>query len=350
MPKVSILVPVYNVEPYLEKCLKSLLGQTMSDLEVILINDGSTDGSKQIAEAYVQKDPRVHLFSYANAGISRTRNRALLKAAGKYVMFVDSDDFVETGMLEKMVSEMEKRNLDVLQCGFVMDFGPFPFFRQYAGRKDFTPVEAMHALVSEKHLNNYPWGKLFAIECFDGIQFPENLPGFEDTCTIFKAIAKGKKIGTIPDRFYHYVQRGGSLTNKMDLHTVYLMRYAYDYQKRELERMYPGETFLFDQLQYNTDMVIIYTLILFCHRKEDPKYIRYPIDWHRLGVWPVQKFAWAVWRSFAIIKLGNRILVAPLPEKMDEYADPFAKAFGQVTDASASASALAPEEKKRTEN
>lgn len=329
MPLVSILVPVYNVEKYLDRCMESLLGQTMPDLEVILINDGSTDSSPEKAAEYVRKDPRVHLYSYANAGISKTRNRALSKASGKYVMFVDSDDFIEKDMLETMVKEMEARDLDVIQCGFVMDFGPVPFFRQNTGRKDFTTVEAMHALVNEKRLNNYPWGKLYLRSCFDNVRFPENLPGFEDTCTIFQAIANSRKTGTIPNRFYHYVQRSGSLTNCMDLRTVYLMRYAYEYQERTLSHMFPEETFNFDHRYYNTDMVIIYTLILFCHRKEDPKYMRSPFVWDRMEWKYALMFAYYAWLGIARLKLGSRILQEPSPEQQPQYEDPF-RAYEEV--------------------
>lgn len=323
MPLVSILVPVYNVEKYLGRCLDSLLGQTMPDLEVILINDGSTDRSEEIALDYASKDSRVRLFSYPNSGISKTRNRALLKAEGKYVMFVDSDDFIETSALEVMCAEMEKRNLDVVQCNFVMDFGPFPYYRQFTGRKDFSRTEAMHHLVREHRLNNYPWGKLYKRECFDAVSFPENLPGFEDTCTIFKAIAAAKKVGTIPNRFYHYVQRSGSLTNCMNLRTVYLMRYAYEYQERTLKEMFPEEPFRFDQLYYNTDMVIIYTLILFCHRRDDPKYMRSHFQFSNLPFSPVLAFAYYVWLGISMLKLGGRILKDPDETQKPLYEDPF---------------------------
>lgn len=323
-PCVSILVPVYNAEKYLKRCLDSLLEQTMPDLEVVLINDGSTDSSKEICEDYAEKDARVHVYSFENAGVSKTRNRALKRANGEYVMFVDSDDFVDKKMLETMVKEAKKRNLDVLQCGFVMDFGPVPFYRNPSGRKDFTTLEAVHHLVREKYLNNYPWGKLYKRECFDHVHFPEHLPGFEDTCTIFKAIVAAKKIGTIPNRFYHYWTHSGSLTNCMDLRTVYLMRYAYKYQEKTLREYFPNEVFNFDPLYYNTDMVIIYTLILFCHRQDDPKFIRYLFQWKNVPFFPLYFLAYYAWLGLAWIKLGSKIFEAPTSEKQAYYQDPFA--------------------------
>lgn len=305
---VSVLVPVYNTSRYLDRCLESLLDQSFQDFEVILINDGSTDDSLSRALAWRNRDSRVRVYSYSNSGISKTRNRALDRARGKYVMFVDSDDCIDPRTLEVMVREAEKRRLDVLQCSFVMDFGPVPFIRAFPGKRDFETVEAMHMLAKEKYLNNYPWGKLYRRSCFDGIRFPVDLQGFEDTCTVFKALAQGRRIGTIPNRFYHYKQRMGSLTNCMSLETVYLMRHAYEYQEKTMKELFPDESFSFDQQYYNTDMVIIYTLILFCRRKDDPKFVEALFDWKKLPAFPVLWAAYYAWLGIALLKLSPRIL------------------------------------------
>lgn len=305
---VSILVPMYNTSKYLDRCMKSLLNQTYSDLEVILINDGSTDDSLQKALAWQEKDNRVHIFSYSNGGISKTRNRALEHANGEYVTFVDSDDFLDIRMIEALIQEAEKNDLDVVQCGFVMDFGPFPFYRLNSGHKTFNTVEAMHMIAKEKYLNNYPWGKLYKKSCFDTVRFPENMKGFEDTCTVFQALAHAKKIGTIPKRYYHYAQRMGSLTNCMSLETVYLMREAYEYQEKRMHELFPQEKFSFDVQYYNTDMVIIYTLILFCHRKDNPKFVGADIHWKKLSFYPILYLAYYAWLGIAILKLSSRIL------------------------------------------
>ena len=103
MYKVSILIPVYNVEKYLSKCLESILLQTYKNIEIIIINDGTTDSSLDIAELYASKYDFIHVYSYENAGISTTRNRALEKATGDYYLFVDSDDYLNPHMIEKMI-------------------------------------------------------------------------------------------------------------------------------------------------------------------------------------------------------------------------------------------------------
>ena len=213
MPLVSILVPVYNVERYLSRCLDSLVAQTYKDIEIIIINDGSTDNSRDIALLYSKRFNNIYVYDYENAGISTTRNRALDKAHGDYVMFVDSDDFLA---------------------------------------KTMTSLEALHNMVSNKGVNNYPWAKLFSKKCFDNVRFPSGTRGFEDTRTIFKAFHNAKKVCTIPNRYYHYVQRRGSLTNHMDLDTVYDMRKAYEYQEAYLHKLYPDEKFSFDSNYYNS--------------------------------------------------------------------------------------------------
>ena len=123
MPLVSILVPVYNVERYLSRCLDSLVAQTYKDIEIIIINDGSTDNSRDIALLYSKRFNNIYVYDYENAGISTTRNRALDKAHGDYVMFVDSDDFLARRAIEKMMDVVQSEHCDIVASGSVLDFG-----------------------------------------------------------------------------------------------------------------------------------------------------------------------------------------------------------------------------------
>ena len=159
MPLVSILVPVYNVERYLSRCLDSLVAQTYKDIEIIIINDGSTDNSRDIALLYSKRFNNIYVYDYENAGISTTRNRALDKAHGDYVMFVDSDDFLARRAIERMMDVVQREHCDIVACGYVMDFGLFPLFRKVAPKKTMTSLEALHNMVSNKGVNNYPWAK-----------------------------------------------------------------------------------------------------------------------------------------------------------------------------------------------
>lgn len=240
-------------------------------------------------------------------------------------MFVDSDDYVDPQMVDTMMNEIHLHNLDLVQCGFVMEYGPIKFLRPSSGHHQFTALEALHHLTSGKSMNNYPWGKLTRRSCFEGVQFPEDMPGFEDTYTIFKSMIPCQRIGTIPDRFYHYVQHSGSLTNNMSLDTVYLMRKAYAYQDAYLKERFPQETFSFDLQYYNTDMVIIYTLIVFAHRKQHPVFEPAVIHWDQLPFSPVMQTAYQAWLAIARLKLGDSLQEVPagsIEEKEREQSRP----------------------------
>lgn len=306
MPLVSILVPVYNVEKYIVKCLESLLAQTYPNIEIVLINDGSTDNSLKICQEYEKNHSNIHVYSYENKGISTTRNRALDNMHGDYLMFVDSDDFISKHMIEKMMERMQKEQCDIVMCGFVMDYYTYlPLFRPVASNHVFDSIETLHRMISNKGINNYPWAKLYAASTFENVRFPENTYGFEDTRTIFKAIMKANKIATMPNRYYHYVQRRGSLTNRMSLHTVLDMKKAYLYQQQYLKEQLPEEHFDYDMNFYNIDMVIIYTLLLFVKRQDHPEFHSSIQDWEQIA-FPF-KFAYVVWLKLACIKFGWKL-------------------------------------------
>lgn len=121
MEKVSIIVPIYNVEKYIERCIKSLISQTYRDIEILLINDGSPDDSKTICERYEKIDKRIKLYNKENGGLSDTRNYGLKRAKGEYILFVDSDDYIESNTVEVLISEMKKDNLDIVAGNAVLE-------------------------------------------------------------------------------------------------------------------------------------------------------------------------------------------------------------------------------------
>ena len=300
MDLVSILVPVYNVEDCLSRCLDSLVNQSYPRIEIILINDGSTDMSLRIAQEYVNQFEFIQVYSYSNAGVSTTRNRALSKAKGDYIMFVDSDDTLEQNAIEHMIKVSQMYHCDIVTCGYIQEYRFFPLYRRVSKKGILSNIEAIHSMVDDTGVNNYPWGKLFKKECFDGVQFPEFMKGFEDTCTIFKAFINAKRVYTLPNRYYHYIQRRGSLTNHMSLETVYSMRSAYEYQEYVLHKTFPNEKFSFDLNYFNSDMVILYTMIFYSSRQDQPKYIPANICWENIPI--LFKIAYKVWFGIACIK------------------------------------------------
>ena len=121
MIKVSIIVPFYNVENYIEKCLQSLVNQTLEDIEILLVNDGSKDRSEEIAKQFIEKYPnKIIYLEKENGGLSDARNYAIPHAKGEYIAFLDSDDYVETNMYEEMYNKAKKEDLDYVECDFFM--------------------------------------------------------------------------------------------------------------------------------------------------------------------------------------------------------------------------------------
>jgi glycosyltransferase involved in cell wall biosynthesis len=302
MYKVSVLIPVYNVEKYLSKCLESIINQTYKNIEIILINDGTQDSSLDIANAYASKYNFIKVYSYENSGISKTRNRALEKATGDYYLFVDSDDYISSDMIEKMVACALDTNSDIVTCGYKIEWHGLglPIFPLHA--KTMDSLEALRALSQNIGINNYPWGKLYAASCFKDVQFPDEKKGFEDTYTVFKAIYNANRVTIMKNCFYHYVKRKGSITDHMDLVATYEMRAAYEYQELCLHQWYPNENFYYDLNFYNSDMVILYTLIFFYSRKDNPVFAPSVIDWSKIGIF--KRIGYIVWRAIACIKFG----------------------------------------------
>ena len=123
MPKVSVIVPVYNVEKYIEKCANSLINQTLSDIEIIFVNDGSTDGSIQIIEQYENNfKEKVKCVSKDNGGLSSARNYGIPYATGEYIAFLDSDDYVELDMYETMYNKAKEDDFDMVECDFIWEY------------------------------------------------------------------------------------------------------------------------------------------------------------------------------------------------------------------------------------
>lgn len=305
MNLVSFLVPTYNVGSLLERCIHSLLNQTYQNFEIIFVDDGSTDSTVNIIHKYMEKYSNIYLYHSDEFGISFARNKLLDKANGDYLVFVDGDDFIEKEMISDMMNYMIENDCDIVSCGYTMDYGSFKFRRNICKDGIMTNLEAIQSLVSNTGFNNYLWGKIYKKECFEGIRFPTDMTSFEDTATIFLALAKANRIGNIHKRYYHYVQRDGSLTSHMNLKTTYDMRDAYRYQEKVLRQMFPDEKYCFDTHYYNMDLYILYTLITTCHRKDKNTFYKSNIDLNKFGI--PKKLFYELCLGAAKLKLGKSL-------------------------------------------
>ena len=207
MPKISVIVPVYNVEKYLEKCLTSLVNQTLKDIEIIVVNDGSPDNSQEIIDKYVKKYKQIKSYIKGNGGLSDARNYGIKKATGEYIAFVDSDDYVTENMYEVMYEKAKSNDFDMVVCNLNYVY-PDKIKKAYSNVKSDTSD------IKSVMINIYPaaWNKIFKKELFkQGIEFKRGV-WFEDVDFIYKLLPFVKKIGVVEEHFCQYVQREGSIT------------------------------------------------------------------------------------------------------------------------------------------
>lgn len=214
--KVSVIIPVYNTAKYLPKCLDSIIHQTYQNLEIITINDGSVDNSEAILKKYAQKDPRLKIITQKNHGLSAARNAGLKIASGDFVTFVDSDDLIESKMIEKMLDALKKSDADIAVCSFKEIF-PNNIIKNFNNhhypRKVFSTESALKAMLKEEGFMVSATMKLFPCHFFDHIKFPIGKL-HEDVGTTYKLIQKAKKIVFLPDEFYLYIHHQNSIINQ----------------------------------------------------------------------------------------------------------------------------------------
>lgn len=214
---ISVIVPIYNTEKYLDKCLTSLVNQSLKDIEIICVNDGSSDNSQKIVDKYVKKYPgKVKSFIKKNGGLSDARNFGIEKSRGEYIGFVDSDDFVELDMFEKMYEFGIKKSLDIVVCDTIMDY------------PNHTEILKTNLHYSEDDIKNYlisyPMAciRLIKKSLFtDNYFFTKDIL-YEDLCLMPTFVNKTNKIGFLEEPLYHYVQRSNSIMNQSSFNKRFL--------------------------------------------------------------------------------------------------------------------------------
>ena len=215
MTKVSIIIPVYNVEQYLDRCLSSVLNQTYKDLEVILVNDGSTDKSGIICEEFVQTDKRAKVYYQENKGLSEARNTGLKYMTGDFVMFLDSDDWLELDAVEFLLEQAKSYNADMVVGGVYRTSKIVDHQQNTPVSQVLTQVEyaKRYFKIESQTIEYYVWNKLYKREVVKDIEFP---PGFfaEDVPTMFRYILNSEKIVVTDKIVYNYFINNSGLTAK----------------------------------------------------------------------------------------------------------------------------------------
>lgn len=205
---ISVIIPIYNAAPYLPEMLQSLLEQTERDLEILLINDGSTDSSADICKAAAQEDARIRYVFQQNAGVSAARNRALTLAKGEYIAFLDADDRIDLNYFEQL--SLACRGADISVCAISVETRDGEQQAVFsAGNQSFSAPDAMNLLLTRKGINSGPCGKLFRRETIADLKFPP-LKAYEDILFVRDAFARAENVTSTSKTAYHYYQNAGS--------------------------------------------------------------------------------------------------------------------------------------------
>lgn len=234
MKKVSIIVPVYNMEKYLDECMSSLVNQTLDNIEIIAINDGSTDNSLKILKEYKKKYPdKVVIIDQKNKGISIARNNGIDISTGKYIGFMDSDDYAKPTMFEELYKKIEQTNSDIVVCDFE-EYYMYPEEFRYKSVVENIKNDNLYNDPSIINSIDYgPCNKLFKKEMFADIKFPKNLK-YEDLNTILKVFLIASKISTINKSLYIYrINNTGETKtiNKKVIDILAILQDLIDYSK-----------------------------------------------------------------------------------------------------------------------
>lgn len=205
---ISVIIPIYNAAMYLPEMLRCLSEQTERDLEIILVNDGSTDESADICLDAAQEDPRICYVYQENAGVSAARNRALAKASGDYIAFLDADDSIDSTYFEHLLGTCVSADIAVCDVSVETRSGRrLSIFS--AGDQSLTALHAMELLLTRQKINSGPCGKMFRREIIADLQFPP-LRAYEDILFVRDAFARANIVASTSQTVYHYYQNSGS--------------------------------------------------------------------------------------------------------------------------------------------
>ncbi|MDC6078319.1 glycosyl transferase [Limosilactobacillus fermentum] len=246
-PLVSIVVPIYNVQDFVEKCIKSILKQTFQDFELLLVNDGSTDNSIKVCKQYMHKDERIRILNKENGGLSDARNYGIDRAKSDYVVFVDGDDYVDERFIEELYKSITNEKSEIAICGYIGVTNDGEMINEVSLNEPnnlsfITGKELLRYSYKPRGVvNEVAWNKIYKKEVFDGVRFTKG-KYYEDSYILASLYWNIKKISLVKENLYFYVQRSGSITNSaiskkkvMDANELRLNRINFFYSKdREL--------------------------------------------------------------------------------------------------------------------
>lgn len=211
-PLVSVIVPIYKVEEYLDRCVESIVNQTYKNLEIILVDDGSPDNCPQMCDSWAEKDSRIKVVHKKNGGLSDARNAGIPFATGEIISFIDSDDWIALNMFETMLNQMLDDNSDIVSCGvkWIKEDGTVIRDVTVSNNEVLDTQSAMKELINDNMIKQHVWNKLYKYDLIKDILF-EKGKYHEDVFWSYQIVGQAHRISVITDSLYNYVQRSNSI-------------------------------------------------------------------------------------------------------------------------------------------
>ncbi|WGE31935.1 glycosyltransferase family 2 protein [Actinobacillus genomosp. 2] len=240
LPLISIIIPIYNVKPYLEKCINSVLEQSYSNLEIILVDDGATDGSSQVCDEFSEKYENIQVIHKQNGGLSSARNAGIEVMKGEYVFFLDSDDWIAHDIISQLYNDMIEYHADITgtSCYQAFSNGNLVLNTNLAERQILSKKDALRSFLFNNYLTPCAWGKLYKTSLWKDVRFPEGRL-FEDQLTIYKVIELAETIIFNPIPKYFYFKRAGSIGHSAFSKKTYDLYEAINEQYDEITKHHP---------------------------------------------------------------------------------------------------------------
>ena len=275
MPKdnelISVVIPVYNVEKYLEKCVDSVKKQTYNNIEIILVDDGSTDKSGELCDIIAKEDNRIKVIHKKNGGLSDARNAGVKVANGDFIGFVDSDDYIYQDMYMDLYLTLKKEDSDISICDFVKikendDSSEYCAKNKNVNYYKYNKIEALNELLKNEKITNHAWNKLYKKSLFDNIKYPVG-KNMEDMATTYLLFEKANQISYIEKIEYFYLERANSILGNVNEKLIYNLKDISEKRYEHLWEKYPEvrENLIISQIK---NIKIMFSNLILCNLRK----------------------------------------------------------------------------------
>lgn len=266
---ITIIIPIYNAEKYLRKCLDSIMNQTHKSIEVLLINDGSRDNSGKICDEYEKKDERIKVIHKENEGVSVARNIGLKNAKGEYIAFIDADDYVEKEYLEKLLRKLKDHNVECIICGYNRIYGNS--IEKISKDKSYTlsKIEFLDGILNVQGGIGFTWGKLWKKQAIKNIEFKKEVKIGEDSLFCIEASKNVNNVYILNETLYNYVFNENSAVRKYNENFANYCLISMQEAKKVIETEYKENKEIIEKFNNYIAYHILLIAVNYCFNKEN---------------------------------------------------------------------------------